>query len=217
LEEAKWERLVAIMGRVAERDRAAVVMLYTEFGDVIAGVMRRHLGRLRVTGVDPDELHGLVIDACLELYDCGGAWRADAGVAPWTWAERRLAGVASSWVGQHSDELDERSTHVPSPRARSGREPKPLAVLDDAGDPMCRLLRRAFDAAQVSARDRSLLLEMQLQRSLGDPSPAETVATLHGLSAPAVRQAVKRAKDRLRDLVSTTPAFEPLRDIVLLA
>jgi hypothetical protein len=217
LEDRKWERLVAIMAGVAERDRAAVVMLYTEFGDVIAGVMRRHLGRLRVTGVDPDELHGLVLDACLELYDCGGAWRPDAGVAPWTWAERRLAGVASSWVGQHADELDDRSTHLPAPRARSGREAEALDVLDGAGDPMCRLLRRAFDDAGVSARDRSLLLEMQLQRSLGDPSPAETVASLHDLSAAAVRQAVKRAKDRLRRLVSTSPHYEPLRDIVLLA
>jgi hypothetical protein len=216
LEDKQWERLVAIMEQVARRDRAAVVMLYTEFGSVIAGVMRRHLGRLRVSGVDPDELHGLVLDACLELFDCGGAWLHETGVAPWTWADRRLFALASSWVGQHADSLDERLAAMPAPRAASGREAVPLDVLAGAGDPMCRLLRRAFDEARVSERDRALLLEMQLQRSLGDPSPAETVASLHGLSAVAVRQAVKRAKDRLRQLASTTPRYEPLREIVLL-
>ena len=217
MEDKQWERLVAIMEQVARRDRAAVVMLYTEFGPMIAGVMRRHLGRLRVTGVDPDELHGLVLDACFELYDCGGAWLHETGVAPWTWADRRLFALASRWVGQHADELDERLAAMPAPRAASGREAVPLDVLAGAGDPMCRLLRRAFDEARVSERDRALLLEMQLQRSLGDPSPAETVASLHGLSAVAVRQAVKRAKDRLRRLASTTPHYEPLREIVLLA
>jgi DNA-directed RNA polymerase specialized sigma24 family protein len=217
LEDRQWERLVQVMEQVAARDRAAVVMLYREFGSMIAGVLRRHLGRLGVGGVDRDELDGLVLDACIELYDCGGAWLHETGVAPWTWADKRLAALVSSWVGQHAEELDERSTAVAAPRGRSSREAAPIDVLAGAGDPMCRLLRRAFDVARVSERDRSLLLEMQLQRSLGDPSPAETVATLHGLSAAAVRQAVKRAKDRLRELVSTTPAFEPLRDIVLLA
>jgi hypothetical protein len=138
------------------------------------------------------------------------------GVAPWTWADKRLSCLASRWVGQHADELDERLARVPAGPGRPGREAAPLDVLDGAGDPMCRLLRRAFEAARVSERDRSLLPEMELQRSLGDPRRPRPSARCTG-SPPPPCQAVKRAKDRLRRVTEATSGFEPLRDIALLA
>jgi hypothetical protein len=217
VEAAQWERLVTVMERLATGDRAAVVTLYVEFGRVLSGVVRRHLGRLGVHGVVREELDGLVLDACFALEACAPAWQPETGVAPWTWAERRVAGVVSAWVGQHSDGLDDTVLDVPAPVPAAAGELAPLELLGTRDEPMCRLLRDAFVAAGVSTRDQQLLVETRLQASLGDPAPAVTIAPLYGMQPAAVRQAVKRTKDRLRQLSLAQPGFAPLAELRLLA
>src|SRR5437763_863440 len=53
------------MGAMAAQDRAAIFMLYNEFGAPIAAIMRRELRRMGVERVDADALDGLVIDASM--------------------------------------------------------------------------------------------------------------------------------------------------------
>src|SRR5438132_11248909 len=95
------------MALMAAGDQAAIFMLYGEFGAPLAGLARRELRRMGVERVDPDELDGLVMDACLALFDSAGSWDPDGGALPWNWARQKLAALASGFVGQHADSLDE--------------------------------------------------------------------------------------------------------------
>lgn len=220
MEATEFQRLAEIMRRLAGGDRAAIVTLYVEFGTVLAGVVRRHLGRLGVAGVTRDDLDGLVLDACFTLADCARGWDPATGVAPWTWAERRVAALATKFVGIHTDELTPRAVQVlpaPAPAPGTEGEALDLLALSLAGEPLCRLLQDAFDAASVSTRDQRLLLETRLQATLGDRAPADTVAPLFGMQPAAVRQAVKRAKDRLRRLAHDDAAFAPLAELAILS
>lgn len=203
------------MARLAEGDRAAIVTLYVEFGAPISGVLRRHLRRVGVPGIGRDELDGLVIDACFSLAECAGAWDPAAGVAPWTWADRRLGALVAGWVGIHADGLD--GVELVMPPSAPAAEADVVGLFTDLDSPLCRLLADAFDVAHVSVRDRSLLLEVRLQASLGDPSPAHTVAPVHAMRPDAVRQAVKRTRDRLRRLAHDDARFAPLADLALIA
>src|SRR3712207_6056859 len=106
------KRLRDVMAALAEGDRSATFDLYAEFGGPIRSWMRRLLRRLGVDVVGAEELDGLVIDACLELQGCASSWDPDGGALPWVWAEKRLLGVASRWVGQHADSLEDREETV---------------------------------------------------------------------------------------------------------
>jgi hypothetical protein len=218
LNEQQWEQLVSVMARLAEGDRAAVVTLYVEFGRVLTAVVRRHLGRFGVRDITRDELDGIVLDVCFAIEECAGAWDPSTHVPPWTWAERRVAKVVNRSVGQYADELDDRAFGLPeASRSGGSGEVAPLDLLDARDEPVCRLLRDAFDDARVSARDRQLLLETRLQASLGDPSPATTVGALFDMQPAAVRQAVKRTRDRLRRIADAEARYAPLTDLALLA
>lgn len=217
MEAAQWGRLVTVMERIAAGDRAAVVTLYVEFGRFVSGVVRRHAARFGVAGIEREELDGLVFDACFAVGECASGWNAEAGVAPWTWADRRIAAVVSAWVGQHSDALDDQVLSLPARPVSAGAEPGSLDLLEARPEPMCRLLREAFVDAGVSPRDQQLLIETRLQASMGDAAWAATVAPLFDMSPAAVRQAVKRARDRLRRLAATDAAYAPLSQLRLLA
>ena len=68
-------RVAALMARMADGDEQAIFDLYGEFGARLAAVMRRHLAADGVSGATRDDVDGLVIEACLELAACAGAWR----------------------------------------------------------------------------------------------------------------------------------------------
>ncbi|HSS12022.1 MAG TPA: sigma factor [Acidimicrobiales bacterium] len=220
MEQRKHVQLVEVMARMAEGDRAAVFTLYAEFGTAIAAVMRRELARLGRYGVEPDDLDGLVIDACLELARLARAWDPERGAAPWTWAMRRLTRLASDFVGIHADPLDEaiiRSMAWSTDTAGT-KDPPPHHVLERLApwDPACRLLLEAL--AEVSTpRNRDILLEVRLQASLGDPAPAVTVGRSFGLRPDAVRQVVKRTRDAIGRLAAEDPKYAPLAAIPLVA
>lgn len=217
MEQQERDRLVEIMGRIAGGDLAAVVTLYSEFGTRIVAAVRRQLRHLHVDDVAHDDLQGLVMDACFALADCAGGWDPDGGALPWVWAERRIGNVVQAFVGQHADDLGDVDRRFPDGPAARGDEPEPLALLGREDRPVCRLLADAFDAADVSERDRRLLLDYQVQHAMGDTSPALTVAPHYGMNPASVRQAVKRTKDRLRHLAGRDERYRPLADLALLA
>lgn len=219
METAVFERLVVLMARMADGDRAALFTFYREFGKPVAAAMRRQLGRMGVEHVERDDLDGLVIDGCMAIAGCASGWSADGGALPWVWAERRLAVVASSFVGQHADELDETYARtVAAPETVTALEGDELELLHliAAQSSEAALLAEALELV-TTPRNRAILLGYGLQVSLGDPSPSITVANQHGLEPANVRQVVKRTKDRLRDLASRESRFGPLADLALLA
>lgn len=216
MDQQEQQRLAEIMSELATGDLAGVVALYLEFGDRVTVVVRRQLRRLHADSISRDDLDGLVIDACFAIGEAAGGWHAGRGAAPWSWAERRVGNVVARFVGQHADELDAR-LELPAEPHGVASEADPLALLGRADLPICRLLTEAIDTVPLSERDRRLLFELELQAQLGDPSPAATVAQMFGMRPPAVRQAVKRAKDRLRRLAVDEERFEPLADLALLA
>lgn len=213
------QRLRVVMAAMAAGDRGATFDLYAEFGGPIGATVRRLLRRLGVESVPREELDGLVIDACLELQGCAESWDPEGGAVPWVWAERRLLAVVSRWVGQHADSIDDRHEVIDLVVTSSGApavEPSPLELLARLDDPTCRLLREAL-ATIASVRDQSILLEVGLQRSLGDTSPAVTIGPHVGLRPDAVRQVLRRLRQRLSALAAAEPRYAPLVDLELLA
>jgi len=211
-------RLRAVMAAMAGGDRGATFDLYAEFGGPIRATIRRLLRRLGVDSVAPEDLDGLVIDACLELQGCAAAWNPDGGAKPWVWAERRLLTIVSRWVGQHADALDDREEpldRLVAAPAGAAAEPTAVEILNRLDHPTCVLLREALEAV-ASDRDRTILLEVGLQRSLGDTSPAVTVGPQVDLRPDAVRQALRRIRVRLSALAEAEPRYAPLADLALL-
>lgn len=210
------------MAAMAAGDEAAVFSLYGEFHGQLAAFMGRELRRLGLDHVRPEELDGMVIDACFVLFDCGSAWKPEGGALPWTWAARRLAGVASDWVGQHADELDadrteEESHRAPAPAAGEDGEAE-LDVLSrmavhHAG---CALVLEALERV-ATRRDQAILLELRAQLAAGDPSPALTVAARHKVSCDVVRQAACRVRRRLSRLATEDQRFAALADLPIVA
>ena len=216
-------RLVVLMGRMAGGDGAAVFTFYEEFGDRIARTMRTQLRRLGTEYVDREDLDGLVIDGCLTLADCAAGWDPAGGAMPWVWAERRLVQVASGFVGQYADGLDDdRSTAAtaaaPVSPPGSAVDVDEVEVLESLAAELqeVALLAEALERV-TTPRNRRILLGYQLQASLGDPAPSQTLGTEHEMQPAAIRQVVKRAKDKLRTLAATDDRFSPLLDLALLA
>lgn len=227
-------RVAEIMASAARGEGDAVVALYMEFGGPIAAAMRRHLDDLGAHHVAADDLQGLVLDACIELCLRAGSWSPGGGALPWVWASRRLRMLASGFVGQWADELDEASASRCS-RAAVGVDDEPRwesgdADLDGQGDDDeietlrslaarrgdARLLCEAL-ATIASERNQRILLAYRLQASLGDPSPAITTGRRFGMQPAAVRQVVKRTSDKLAALIVNEPRFAPLADLALVA
>ncbi len=217
-------RVAALMARMAAGDRAAVFDLYEEFGARLAAVMRAHLAAVGVRGAPREEVDGLVMDACLELLACSGAWRPEGGALPWTWAAARLRGLAARWVGIHADDLDEAvvddggAAAVSGPVAWSGDEGSAFDLLREAGrhHALAALLLDGLGRVG-SPRDQAIVLELRLQADLGDPSPSHTVAAGLGASPDAVRQVSGRMRRRLRQLADADERYAPLADLPLVA
>ena len=219
VEAGSFDRLVRIMGLMAEGDPAAVVMLYGEFGNHIAASVRRQLRRQGMVDIEPDELDGLLWDACLAIESVGSGWDPDGGALPWNWASLRVMNIVTDWVGQHHDRLDEWDLaqlpiQAPVP-CLDADELDVLAELATCHDG-CGLLAEALDRV-ANRRDQAVLVEYQVQASEGDPSPSHTVAARHGLNPENVRQIVSRTRRRLRALSATDRRYEALARLPLLA
>lgn len=224
LDAGRFSRLTALMTRMAAGDSNALFELYDEFYGAIAGAVRREFRRLGIDRPHADDVAGLVLDACVDLFERAGSWEAAHGVLPWTWARFRIRALVGASVGQFAGALPEEGPAEAAagagavPAGATAREGKALALLERlAGrlDELC-LLKEGLDRVS-RLEQQAILLEVKLQAALGDPSPAVTVGREAGMRPDAVRQTVKRVLDRLRRLADSEPHFAPLAHLHLLA
>ena len=214
--------LVAIMRRLAEGDDAAVVTLYERYGGPIAAAVQR-VARHRRGRIGRDDLDGLVFVVCVELASVAGGWSPAGGALPWVWARHRVANVVDRVLGQWADPLDEARAAAVAPDADTAAAGEAAGSMLDALARLvpdlgsARLLAEALDHERISARDRELLLEYSYEKHCGNASPAATVAPVFGMKEVSVRQAARRARQRLLRLAARDERFAPLADLPLLA
>jgi hypothetical protein len=217
--------LVAIMGRLAAGDEAAVVTLYERYGGPIAAAVQR-VARQRRRTLDRDDLDGMVFEVCDELATIAHRWSPDGGALPWVWARHRVANVVDRVLGQWCDPLDDEralpaaalsaTAPVVGPAVAAGSMLDALGwLVPDLAS--ARLLAEALDHERISPRDRELWLEYAFEKHSGNASPAATVAPVFGMKEVSVRQAARRARQRLVRLAASNERFAPLADLPLLA
>lgn len=146
------------------------------------------------------EVSSLAVSATLVVFRRANGWRSD-GALPWVWAYRSIRHEIVRQIGHPTVPFDsaihgEASSSEPSSSGNAVIDLRELAT------------RHAGVAAWVGAvddvaneRDRGVHLEYQMQKRLGDPSPALTVAAMYGLSPANVRQIDRRVRKRLASSV----------------
>ena len=217
LAETWFERLVVIMQSLADGDDAAVFVLYEEFGGQLRAAVRRQLRNLQVPA-ERELVDDLVVEAAFVVQDVAGAWRPDGGALPWVWAERRIARRVTVWIGQHTTDVDLDGMGLRDESlAVSAADPDEADTLSELAvvHPQVALLEQAMTEA-LSVRERTILLAYEACRADGDPSPANTLSRQLGLTAANVRQITKRAKDKVRALVTIDERFASIRGLHIL-
>ena len=111
--------LVRLMASMATGDPAALFPFIDEFGNELAGTVRRLLMSLNRPDVlrKNEDVDYLVQSAAFVLFDRSPSWDP-AGALPWTWAERAIRAEIVRWLGHPAVEWDDRShgeAHVGSP------------------------------------------------------------------------------------------------------
>lgn len=210
--------VAALMQRMADGDNAAAFELAERFGPEL----RATIGRIAVgrgARLGRQDLDDLVVDVALELNRLARSWRPAGGARPWSWARHRVAALVDRHIGQYATPLDAVAEPAAPDRPGTTDEEEPLlAVMERlaAADPTIALLVEALEQ-EVSARDRRLFLEIEVQQVLGDRAPAATVAALVGVSGSAARQQHRRTRLRLQRLAATDPRFAPLASLAIVA
>lgn len=204
-ERVELERLMAAM---ADGD-ISVTLRFTElFGSRVAAVVRRHLRDLHRPDIADrrEDVASLVNDAVLVIFDKAAGWSPDGGALPWVWADRAIRAAVVAAIGHPTVELDPRRHDQPVHDASSSLDAADCYKTLVGRNDRVKLLDSAI--GQVgNDRDRAVFIAYSLQQSLGDPSPAHTVAAEFGLSPANVRQIVHRQRKGLRRLARTEPAF----------
>ena len=213
------DRLRAVMGGMAAGDMAMLVAFVTEFGTPLRGLIRRivfSFGRRDVLD-DPGEVTSLVTTAALEVFDRAEAWD-DTGALPWVWAERAIRAAVARQVGHAlADVAIEDLCEL-----REGPVQQSLHGLDGDARRILKRLALAEPRAQLwwdavgtltSDRNRNIYFEFELQKVLGDRSPAKTVGGLFGLKPDNVRQIASPVRQRLAARIRTDARLEPLREL----
>ena len=206
------------MAGLAAGDAAMEIALVYEFGSELAATV---VALARADGLRAphgEDLDGLVLDAAAEVAGIAGAWDPAKGALPWTFAKHRIRGALHRWTGPTTCLFDEEThTPPPPPPAWSGPEGQACATLRRLAGlgHRCSLVQEALDRV-VRPADHELLLRWHEQVASGDPSPANTVGVEVGRSPAAVRQAVRRARVALEQLIAEDPRFAALAGLPLL-
>lgn len=212
------EALAQVMARLAEGDGAAIFTFRTryeaELARLVRGIAASRGARLRAP-----EVEELVTEATLAIAHVAPAWRP-GGAPPWVWARHRVAAAVDGYVGQWTDQLDDAAggPEPVAPAASPGTEPPVVHVVAGLAETnaLVALLHEAVTQV-ASPRDQVIFYEHGLQVSLGDRSPAATVAGLLGLRPEAVRQQQRRVRLRIQRLAEQEPRFAPLAVLPLVA
>ncbi len=213
-------RLQELMAGMAGGDTAMLVALVEEFGTPLRNLVRRTVfsfGR-RDLLADPADVTDLVTTAALELFDRAAAWDPD-GAPPWVWAERAIRAALAAHVGHavveldvdQLDALDQQGVQLPLSKALDGDARRVVRRLAQI-EPRAELWWNAVGTVTTD-RNRRVYFEFELQKALGDRSPAQTVAALMGLKPDNVRQIAHRVRRRLAERIKTDARLAPLRDL----
>lgn len=219
MESAQRDRLRTVVAGMAAGDAGMLVAFVNEFGVPLRAVVRRTVfsfGRRDVLD-DPGEVTGLVFTAALEVFDRAAAWNPD-GAPPWVWAERAIRTALAHDVGHALLDVDVEQLCA----GREGPAQLTLEGLDGDASRILERLARVEPRAQLwwdavgeiaSDRHRNIYFEYELQKGLGDGSPAKTVADLFDLTPANARQIASRVRTRLTAEIRTDARLEPLREL----
>lgn len=194
--DTKMRIAAELMAEMAAGSTDALFEFIDVFQDELERVVAGVLGALhrRDVASRPDEVGSLAVSAALIIFNRAGSWRAD-GALPWVWAYRSIRAEVVAAIGHPTVEFEPqvhgRSAAVPIGQ----RADVDLHDLADRFSPIAAWLA----AVEVVAndRDQAVHLEYQVQKHLGDPSPANTVASIFDLTAANVRQIDRRVRTKL--------------------
>jgi len=229
------DELLICMEGMAAGDPAFLFTFHERFGEKIGWVVRdmvRGMGRLDILR-NADEIDGLVIDACEVVFIRSAGWNP-GGARPWNWAAKAIRSRVAAVIGHRVVEFDDRGddTCALAPAAdatgiegeANGMQAGAADLTLDTGtiaemlsaDPRASLLDRAIRSVGRE-RNQKICWQYSVQKALGDPSPAVTVAGMFGLKPGNVRQIHHRQKAKVEALVNSDDQFQPLREIVWFA
>lgn len=218
-------RLQEVMAGMATGDLAMLVALVDEFGPALRSLVRRvvfSFGR-RDLLADPADVTDLVTTAALTLFDRAAGWDPQ-GAPPWIWAERAIRADLAAHIGHAPADV---SIEQLEQLTALGGDDGPVQLTLSSGlegdawgvvhrlarvEPRALLWWHAVGRV-TSDRNRRVYFEYELQKGLGDRSPAHTVGQLFGLRAANVRQIARRVRLRLAERIRTDAQLAPLRDL----
>lgn len=201
--------LARLMASMAAGDPAALFPFIEEFGDRLTATVRSMLAGLNRHDVarDREAVDYLMQSAAFVIFDRAPAWDP-TGALPWTWARRGIQAEIVSWLGHPSVELVD--TDVDLRRILGEHAAVDIDFDELAADhPLIRLLVEAVREI-ASPRDAEVHFQYQAQKSMGDPSPANTVGAMFHLSPANVRQIDRRVRRKLSALVASDASFAAL-------
>jgi hypothetical protein len=197
--------LEQVMARLAAGDLAYVVTLAQGWYRPIASLVRRLLREMGRPDLarQPDEVDGLVIDACFAIAARAGGWRP-GNASPWHWARRAIRAELARVIGHRCTELDEHVGDRREPVAIDGVDYDVLVVADPRFASFDEVLRSC-----TSERDRRIVVEYLQQQAAGDPSPSHTVGRMFALAPATVRQVHSRAMRKVRSVLDDDAPRSP--------
>ena len=193
-----------LMRGMAERDSGALFHFVDEFRSDLTSTVRSILGSVGRSdvGARQSDVDFLVLSAALVLYDRAPRWQP-GGAPPWLWANRAIRGEIVTWLGHPRVEFvpEWHALGVEPPMA-SGGDVNFDVLADSCGE----VADWIADVKRVAnERDQRIHIEYQTQKSLGDPSPANTVGAEFGLQPANIRQIDARVRRRLAETSSLVP------------
>ncbi len=216
------EDLCKCMEGMAGGDTAFLFTFHQRFGPKLAWVVRdilRQMGRIDILA-NADEVDGLVLDACEVVFDRSSAWHP-GGALPWNWARQAIRSKVAMVIGHRVVEFDldshAMSQIIDRASVGSGRVESEAGFLgveeaDLTLDPRARLLDTAIRSVGCR-RSQEICWQYGIQKGLGDPSPAITVAQMFAVTPGNVRQIFRRQKAKVAAVIASDQRFETLREI----
>jgi len=196
--------LQILMRGMAERDSGALFKFVDEFRSELTSTVRSILGSVGRSdvGASQSDVDFLVLSAALVLYDRAPRWQP-GGAPPWLWANRAIRAEIVTWLGHPRVEF---VAEWHAPRATQSMVCVSDVNFDVLADSCREVADWLADVKQVAnERDQRIHIEYQTQKSLGDPSPANTVAAEFGLQPANIRQIDARVRRRLAERSALVP------------
>jgi len=189
-------RLCTLMQDMTAKDSEALFVFVQEFQSELSKTIRSILGSVgrRDVSSKAAEVDFLVLSAALVIFDRAARWQP-GGAPPWVWANRPIRAEVVRWLGHPRVEF-EAELHASTPTVL------PVVTSDinyEVVAAQCEEVAAWLTEVRLvaSERDQRVHIEYQTQKSLGDPSPAHTVAAEFGLQPANVRQIDARVRRRL--------------------